>query len=151
MFKTWATMLGVIGCALTACQTGKTDEPINPVPRSVLTSTLVRWDFADGDHSWVAENQCTVATRFGRLVIAPEVHHRVGDPPVDLRGGQVAVRLRLRSQSGGRGGVFWTTDQQPTRGEDKQVHFPLVHDGQWQEYVARFAAPGIPWKRYRKH
>lgn len=141
MFRTWWTVLAVISSTAPAWGADWTDDPINPLPRPVLTTPLKQWDFTDGTGGWVAENQCTVASDAGRLVIESSGNDPFLHCPVDLPGGQLALKLRLRSRQATAGGVFWTTDRSPTRGEDKQVHFPLTADGEWHEYVARFTAP----------
>ena len=123
---------------------GTAAEPpqINPVPPAILRETLAEWTFDEGTDGWVAEQHCRVSADAGLLKITateddPYMHRRVSLP-----GGGLAVELKARSRNTGPGGVYWTTDESPGRGEDKSRHFSLNHDGQWHEYSVPFPAPG---------
>jgi hypothetical protein len=61
--------------------------------------------------------------------------------PVQLPGGDLVLRMRVRSRTTGSGEIFWTTDRSPGRGPDKSRGFPLEHDGRWHEYAVEFSAP----------
>jgi hypothetical protein len=119
------------------------DQPIiDPVHRAVKQQEVRTWEFQQGVQGWVAENQCTLSVANGSLRIEssgndPYFHSRLDGP-----GGQTVVELRVRCRAGGRGSVFWTSTQQPHRGEDKRADFPLPDDGQWMVTRARFTAAG---------
>jgi hypothetical protein len=117
-------------------------EPINPVPRPVLETQLHRWDFEHGTDGWIAEHDCVVAAKSGWMTIESQSEDPYLHCLLDLPGGPIAVHIRMRTTSGPVAGFFWTTDQTPNRGQDKQVHFQTTSDGQWHEYVARFEALG---------
>ena len=118
------------------------EPPIDPVPRAVKSQVLHTWDFQQGTEGWAAESQCSLAARDGVL----RIQSTGGDPyfhlPVDLPGGQVVLELKVRSSVGTAGSVFWTTDQQPRRGEDKRSDFEIPDNGQWLVTRTRFTAPG---------
>lgn len=135
-----ALVCSIVGLSVTAAHT----QPINPIPRAVLSTPLHEWTFERSTDGWVAENQCNLSSNDGCLVIRALGNDPFFHCPVDLPGGQVAVTLRVRADAsvGGVGSVFWTTDQQPKRGEDKRADFELVGDGQWHETTAHFSAPG---------
>ena len=118
------------------------DPPINPIPRAVKSTILYTWDFEDSAQGWVAENQCTLSTTNGQLLIRSTGSDPYMHSPVDFPGGQVAVQLRVRCKVGGAGSVFWTTDKFPRRGEDQRADFSIPDDGQWHETQTRFQAPG---------
>lgn len=118
------------------------EPPIDPVPRAVKSQVLHTWDFQQDTEGWVAESQCSLAATGGVL----QIQAMGGDPyfhlPVDLPGGQVVLELKVRSSVGTAGSVFWTTDQQPRRGEDKRSDFEIPDNGQWLVTRTRFTAPG---------
>lgn len=118
------------------------DVPINPYPRAVKSNVLQTWDFADDTGRWVAESQCSLTTSDGVLRIQSTGTDPYFHTPVNHPGGQVVVELRVRSTHSGTGSVFWTTDQQPHRGEDKRSDFPLPGAGQWSVTRTRFHAAG---------
>ncbi len=125
------------------CSAGDAAAPINPFPRARLPEqSIVRWEFDRDTEGWAAQNQCTLAAGGGLL----KVHCTGNDPfmhrPAQLPGGDVVLKLKVRSRTGGNGQLFWTTDQSPGRGEDKTRHFGLRHDGRWHEYAVPFAALG---------
>ena len=119
-------------------------QQINPVARAVSSTTLHAWTFDETTEGWTAENQCRLSNDDGCLVIRSAGTDPFFHSPVELPGGRVAVTLRVRAGTpvGGGGSVFWTTDQQPRRGEDKRADFKLIGDGKWHETTARFLAPG---------
>ena len=82
------------------------DEPINPEPRPVLTTNLIRWDFQTGVDDWNAEHQCQVAAENGRLAIESGGEDPFLHVPVSQPGGHLAVKLRLRTPQRRRGRVL---------------------------------------------
>jgi len=127
----------------TAICAAASDLPqINPVARPELSETVHEWTFDSGDEGWTAQNQCTVSSGGGLLKIQSAGDDPYLDCPVDFPGGQLTLSMRVRARAGGGGGLYWTTDQSPRRGEDKVARFPLDHDGQWHETSAIFNAPG---------
>ncbi len=130
------------GCLIGWGVAGRADEAVNPEPRPVLTTSLARWDFSEGTEQWTEQNQCELDARNGWLVIESSGEDPFLHRAVDLPGGSLAAKVRMRCNAGQAAGFFWTTDQFPTRDPDKQVHFPLISDGQWHEYLARFEAIG---------
>lgn len=118
------------------------EPPINPYPPMLLPSVeLVRWDFQTTD-DWKAENHCTLGAKDGSLVV-----RSTGDDPyfhrrLDLPGGPLVFQMRARCRGAGDGQLFWTTDREPARDPARSQGFPLVHDGAWHEFQARFTAPG---------
>lgn len=118
------------------------DEPINPVPRAVISHTLAEWTFDQDADGWTAERHCAVSATGGLLKVAatdddPYMHRQVRIPGGDLR-----MELRAKCRGNGAGTLYWTTSQSPRRGEDKARGFPLTHDNQWREYAVSFHAPG---------
>ncbi len=125
-----------------ACSSTTDAAQINPVPRAVLTEELHEWAFDRDSEGWTAENNCRTSAGSGPLTIEATDADPFLHCPVNLRGGQVALRIRARCRGTGPGTVYWTTDQSPQRGEDKVAALPLTHDGQWHEFTTRFVAPG---------
>jgi dienelactone hydrolase len=117
------------------------DDLINPCPRPTLVLQETRWGFDQGMDGWAAENQCTLKSAGGLLIVESAGEDPYFHCPVDLPGGHIRLRLRARGQTRGAGMVFWTTPDSP-RGEDKRVGFALHSDGQWHEYETRFESQG---------
>lgn len=118
-------------------------EPVNPYPRAILgEEEVARWTFEKGVNGFAAEHQCSLKAEDGNLKI-----HSTGDDPylsrnVGLPGGELVLRLKMKAKADGRGGVYWTTDRSPRRGEDKAQSFPIEHDGKWHDCQVVFSAPG---------
>ncbi len=127
---------------LAAAAPSAADETINPIPRATRPRTLQVWEFAQDAEGWSSENQCRLTAVDGTLRAVSLGNDPYFHRKVELPGGQTVVQLRVRSEVGGRGSVFWTTDQHPQRGEDKRADFDLPADGQWLVTQSRFTAPG---------
>jgi len=110
---------------LIAAQTAADDSPINPVPRAAKDTMVHGWTFDAGNEGWTAENQCSLAVRDGTLRVQSTGDDPFMHCPVNLPGGDVELRLRIRSRVGGTGSVFWTTDKSPARGEEKRADFRM--------------------------
>ena len=119
------------------------EPPINPVPRTVLSEAICRWDFDRDDEGWAAQHNCVLSAAGGSLKINATGDDPYLHRPLDLPGGHVLFEIRARSTTGGNGGIYWTTDLSPHRGEDKAKGFALEHDNQWHEYSVPLAAPGV--------
>lgn len=119
------------------------EEPaINPVPRAKKTAILHQWNFDDSTEGWIAQNQCSLAAEDGHLKIQATGNDPYFHSPVDVPGGHVLFELRIRGGKSSAGSVFWTTDRQPHRGEDKRADFEIPTDGEWSVTRARVVAPG---------
>jgi hypothetical protein len=101
-----------------------------------------RWDFQTGAEGWRAQNQCSLDAADGVLII----HSTGGDPylsaAVPLQGSQFAVRLRMRSATGGNGQFFWSSSKHPGSDARRQTPFEMQHDGQWHEYTVPLEIDG---------
>jgi len=117
-------------------------EPVNPIPRAVKATTVHTWDFQNDVLGWKAENQCSLTADREALRVQSTGEDPYMHTPVDLPGGQVVVRLRMRSAVGGPGQVFWTSNERPRRDPAQSAGFAVPGDGQWHEAEARFTAPG---------
>jgi hypothetical protein len=120
------------------------DLPINPAhPKLIASEVVTEWSFREGTAGWTAQHDCSTSAEHGRLIIVsiggdPYLHRKVTIP-----GGQFLLRMKARAKTDGPGQIYWTTDQSPHRGEDKEQSFPLKHDGQWREYEVAFTARGV--------
>jgi len=115
----------------------------NPCPRAYHVGEAVqRWEFQVGTEGWRAQNQCSLDVVNGVLVI----HSTGGDPylsaTLPLQGSQFAVRLRMRSETGGNGQIFWSSNKHPGSDARRQASFELHHDGQWHEYTVPLEIDG---------
>ncbi len=131
--------LGLLAVFLAAASDS---PPIDPVPRPFVARPLARWDFDAGTDGWAAEHECTLTAEGGLLKSVSSGRDPYFHTAVDLSGGELQLELRLRSRTRGGGGVYWTTDCSPRRGEDKFARFAMVHDGQWHDYKVRFTTAG---------
>jgi hypothetical protein len=119
-------------------------EPLpNPYPRPFHVGEAVkRWDFQTGTEGWRAQNQCSLDAADGVLII----HSTGGDPylsaAVPLQGSQFAIRLRMRSETGGNGQFFWSSSKHPGSDARRQTPFEMHHDGQWHEYTVPLEIDG---------
>lgn len=117
-------------------------EVINPIPRVVREEPVARWDFDSGTEGWRGQHRCTLEAVDGMLKATATGEDPYFHLPVELPGGRLMLRLRVRSHTASSCKVFWTTDRSPVRGEDKARHFRIEPNGQWQEYSVVFEAPG---------
>jgi hypothetical protein len=118
------------------------EEFPDPVPRLTRTKLIKEWTFDAGTEGWTAENQCSLTASDGHLKIESTGSDPFFHLPVDLPGGNVVVRLRVRSRVAQGGSVFWITDKAPARSEQRRSDFPIVADGKWVETETRIDAPG---------
>jgi len=117
-------------------------EAINPIPRAARQETIARWDFDDGVAGWVPERHCSLSAAEGVLRVTATGEDPFFHCQVSLPGGRTALQLRARTSTAASCSIYWTTDRQPTRGEDKARHFRIIPDGKWHEYSVTFEAPG---------
>lgn len=144
----WAAVPTFVPTLLTALVTLVTqaagiDDIPNPKPRVVVVGEVLRrWDFDTDAQGWQARNDCRVATADGLL----SVESSGGDPylstPVADVGGDIVVRLRLRSGHGGSGQFFWSSDRHPGESPDRQATFTVADDGLWHDYEVPLAVEG---------
>jgi hypothetical protein len=117
-------------------------EVIDPLPRPAWTEPAREWTFAGTTLGWQAQHDCQVTAEGKWLAI----HTTGGDPylhtAIDLPGGRLIFRVRVRSRVASSGGVFWTTDRYPARSESRAKHFTMTADGQWHEYSVVLVAEG---------
>lgn len=119
-------------------------EQIEPVPPPAKTISVEQWDYRGSSplEPWQAQHDCELRTSPDGLV----VRSRGADPflarPVTIDGGTLLVKMRLRSDSRGRGRVYWTTDQSPHQDESKAQSFTLEHDGQWHDVLVPIRVEG---------
>jgi len=111
-------------------------QPITPYPREVTSvEKLHAWTFDTGEEGWTAANDCTLSAHGGTL----RIRSTGGDPyvrgPAVKIAGPMAVKLRAKCATAGRGQIFWTTVQSPEWEQKKSAGFDLVHDGEWHDYV----------------
>ena len=119
------------------------DAPINPFAPPVIAVDLAQqWSFDKDAAGWAAQHQCRLEARAGALHVDSTGNDPYFQCAVRLPGGQMLLKMLARAKTEGKGGLFWTTDLSPRRGEDKARSFPLEHDGQWRQYEVRFTAPG---------
>ena len=118
------------------------DARIDPVPRPILTESLKLWTFDEGDEGWRAEHDCGASADAGRLRVRSDGDDPYLHCPVDLPGGELLLRIKARSQTGGGGEIFWTSTAAPRRSPKQAARFELVHDGRWREYAVRLSVPG---------
>ncbi len=118
------------------------EEFPDPIPRLMRTKLIKEWMFEDGTEGWRAESQCSLQAGNGHLKIESTGTDPFFHLPVDLPGGNVVVRLRVRSRVAQGGSVFWTTDKAPIRSEQQRSDFSIVADGNWVETETRIVAPG---------
>ncbi|MFO7905440.1 MAG: hypothetical protein ACQESR_20715 [Planctomycetota bacterium] len=118
------------------------DPVINPVPREKRTAIVREWDFDTTVEGWSAQSQCSLTAADGHLRIQATGNDPFFHAPVDVPGGRLRVDLRVRGGKSTVGSVFWTTDRQPHRGEDKRADFEMPANGEWLTTSARFTAPG---------
>lgn len=137
-----STALRTFLLGLTCCFPASGAEPVNPIPRAVKATTVHTWDFQDDVLGWQAENQCSLTADRESLRVQSTGEDPYMHTPVDLPGGQVVVRLRMRSTVGGPGQVFWTSSERQRRDPAQSAGFAVPGDGQWHEAEARFTAPG---------
>jgi len=119
---------------LGVCSTAVAQQ-IDPYPRQLIgTDTLHEWTFESGGAGWTAANDCVVSAAGGLLKITSTG----GDPyvigPAVEIAPPVALSLKAKCATGGRGQIFWTTTKSPGWSERRSTHFDLVHDGKWHEY-----------------
>ncbi len=128
-------LVGLAGLALLgAC--AQAAPPVNPIPRPVLSvERLHQWSFAQDTAGWRALNHCSVAARDGALAITVtgfDPYLATETPPL---AGPLSVKLRVRSNGGGRGEFFWGTTAAPGFAPQRSAGFALIHDGEWHDYV----------------
>ncbi len=119
---------------LSALCAGSAEKQINPEPRALVPAGLPRWHFNESAEGWAAENQCRLSTAGGLLRVESSGNdpyfHRGG---LDIPGGRIVVRLRMRASTRGPGQVFWTSTDGPQRDPNRSRPFAILHDGQWHE------------------
>lgn len=118
-------------------------EPvINPVPRAKKSTVPRQWDFDASVEGWSAQNQCSLSATNGRLRIQATGTDPFFHTPVDHPGGNFRLELRIHGGKSTAGSVYWTTNRQPRRGEDKRADFEMPANDEWLVTTARFTAPG---------
>jgi hypothetical protein len=53
---------------------------------------------------------------------------------IEAAGPQLVIKLRAKSNAGGPGQFFWSTDKQRGFAEARSKRFEIIHDGKWHEY-----------------
>ena len=113
---------------------------LDPQPRSIVSREVVkRWDFEGNAGGWVAEHECSLDVRDGRLVgksSGSDPYFRCG-----IRGvgpGTYCLKMRMRSPGDGRGQAFWATAKEG-RSEERAESFSAGEDGKWREAEVTFA------------
>lgn len=108
----------------------------------VVGQQLHRWNFADGTGGWEAQNHCRLTITDGVL----RIHSTGGDPylstPVRVDGNDLAVRLRMRLNTGGDGQLFWSSSKHQGTAEQRRSTFALHHDDKWHEYTVPLKVDG---------
>jgi len=124
--------LTIVLCLLPAFAAG---EQVNPYPRRISRVEKVHeWTFAKGPAGWGAQHACTVAARGGRLHVSCSGEDPYLAAGVSVEGGALLVRLRMKSNTGGQGQLFWSSDKQPGMAERHSQRFNMDHDGAWHDY-----------------
>lgn len=91
---------------------------------------------------WNASKDAQLSVEQGELVLTstgndPWIATR--DMPADARG-PFTVRLRLKSQTAGKGVVYFGTPAKTRFGLDRSAAFALKHDGAWHDYEVELPA-----------
>ncbi|MCS6860200.1 MAG: hypothetical protein NZT92_07765 [Abditibacteriales bacterium] len=98
----------------------------------------IRFEFDDAAHGFLpAHDIADLRTENGLLKgTATGVDPYMERYAVDVDGSAVkTIRLRLKVSAGGGAQFYWITQQSPGWAEDKAVHFPIIADNQFHEYV----------------
>lgn len=93
---------------------------------------------------WQPSNQCELEMENGILRIrstGTDPFIRTSDVPIV--NGPMVLELRMRSQIGGQGYVFWSDAKRPGFGPEQRVGFSPIHDDKWREYQVEFSSKGI--------
>ena len=101
--------IGAFLLFLAICSTAVAQQ-INPYPRPLIsTDTLHEWTFESGDEGWTAAHGCVVSAGGGLLKITSTGGdpYLIG-PAVEIKP-PVALGLKAKCATAGRGQVFWTT------------------------------------------
>ncbi|MEX0742324.1 MAG: SpoIIE family protein phosphatase, partial [Phycisphaeraceae bacterium] len=61
----------------------------------------------------------------------------------------MSIRVRIRSEAGGDGQLFWATDDGPHFTESRSKRFTMEHDGKWHEYDVSIQPTGTTITRLR--
>ncbi len=101
------------------------------------------WTFRQNTGGWQAEKDCRLNVKDGHLHVQTEVNDPYMTSAVHLPGGQLRLRMRLRTDHEDVGQVFWATDDRPQMDGSHQAVFSLSHlDGKWQECSIPFKTEG---------
>jgi hypothetical protein len=115
---------------------------IQPVPAPVRTQAIREWTFATDTAGWKAMHNCQLRAEGGTLEIQGTGMDPYFGQAVKLPGGDLALRLKVRSRDASGGSLYWATDVSSQMAEDKVRSFSLERDGQWQDVKISFSAPG---------
>ncbi|MFO0912915.1 MAG: hypothetical protein U0795_08155 [Pirellulales bacterium] len=123
---------------------GVVGEQIQPVPPPAKRIPVEQWDYRGSSslEPWQAQHDCELRTSPDGLVIRSHGADPFLARPVNVDGGTLLVKMRLRSASQGRGRVYWTTDQSPNQDESKAQSFTLEHDRQWHDVLVPIHVQG---------
>jgi hypothetical protein len=115
---------------------------INPFPSPAGASQTVReWAFTKDTDGWKAEHDCEATAADGLLKVRSTGDDPYLHVPLNVHGGPMVFEMKARGRTGTGGAVYWATDR-AGRSEQQAVHFALIDDGQWHEYIVRFTAAG---------
>ena len=115
-------------------------EGVQPRRVSILPKIVkdVRFEFDDAAHGFLpAHDIADLRTENGMLKgTAIGVDPYAERYAMDVDGSAVkTIRIRMKVSAGGVAQFYWITQQSPGWAEDKTVHFPIIADNQFHEYV----------------
>jgi len=103
-------------------------------PDVIVGAALQQWTFDSGLTGWEALHDCKISAVDGAMKIISSGNDPYLTVHLDAPGPGLVIKLRLRSNAGGQGQFFWSTDKQRGFAEARSKRFEMIHDGKWHEY-----------------
>jgi len=98
---------------------------------------------------WRPLGFCEIALLDGRLVMTSKKRRvQMYTNRVPAVGGALTLKVRMRTQGGRSGFLYWATRSQPQFARQRRADFRIKSDNQWYEYAVTFT-PGEPITRIR--
>ena len=104
-------------------------------PDIVVGAVLRQWKFDSGLTGWEAVHHCRISAADGAMKIVSSGNDPYLVVRLEAAGPVLVIKLRTRSNAGGTGQFFWSTDKQRGFAEARSKRFEMIHDGKWHEYT----------------
>ena len=104
-------------------------------PDIIVGAVLQQWKFDSGLTGWEAVHHCKISAADGAMKIVSSGNDPYLSVRLEAPGPVLVIKFRARSNAGGPGQFFWSTDKHRGFVEARSKRFEMIHDGKWHEYT----------------